>query len=330
MADQGAVWPDWTERMRGVVNDTIERSSKSTANFQRLLASMAAAGINPEFLTDELTRQGQQHGLDAYQRFAELLTRFTSGALAIVIGYRDEYLSELIPTDLLSSVGPPPAVPSPPNHSDPAGWAGWYQSCAAWFTQQQAWSSRVTQLLVNEVSSAKLRPEAIQTSANAFLQRRLPHYLADMAELNADLVSDVLGIADTSIDAVAGSILGDQGRDEMTVEVQGVAGTTVRAGLIAENSRSESALISCSAVADDGFGLTTAPREFQLGPGESRRVAIRVALAAEATRGRVEAGTVTIHGQGDNDLRVRVMALVEAPPNSPREAEVSTPPDRTE
>ncbi len=328
MGVDGSTSPGWIERLQDLVNETVERSTASTANLQRLLAAVAIPGVNPEALTTELTRQGQDHGLEAYQRIAELTTRFLSRSLCLAARYRDEYLSELIPRDRMTGAGPPPTVPPPPDSSNPAAWASWYPLYTAWVTQQQAWSARLYEILIEEVSSGALSAETVQTSARAFLQRRLPDYLADMAELNAELVCDILSLADSSIERLSDALLGEVGIDELAidelaidelaidelaVDVRGPAGTTTGTSLVIDNSRSEPALVSCEGRPREGFGLVTAPQQFQLAPGESRRVAIRVILPPHPTMGLVEAGSVVIRGPGDRDLVVWLRAAVEAP-----------------
>jgi hypothetical protein len=123
----------------------------------------------------------------------------------------------------------------------------------------------------------------------------------------------MLGVADESFERLAEALVGDPGADEMVVDVTGEAGTTVGASLMVENERSQPAVVSCRAVPNEGFGLVSAPEQFQLAPDESRRVAIRVMLPAEPSDGPVDAGSVTVAGTGDRDLLVWVRAEVVAP-----------------
>src|SRR6266545_6784440 len=221
----------------------------------------------------------------------------------------------------MAEAGLPSMVPPPPDPAGASDWTGWYQLFCAWVTEQQAWSARLYRVLLEEVAAGALRPEDVQASAREYLQRRLPDYLADMAELNAELVSDILAVADGSVDALSDVLVGrpDPGRsdpgppdpEEMTIDVRGPAGSTASAALLIENSRREPAGVECVVTPAEGFGLVTAPMEFRLGAGESRAVAVRVALPAEPSSEPRAAGSVIIRGQGDRDLVVRVSALVE-------------------
>ncbi|HYR64281.1 MAG TPA: hypothetical protein VET24_16830 [Actinomycetota bacterium] len=328
--------PDWIQRLQNLVNETVERSTASTANLQRLLAAVAGPGFPPGLLGTELPRFGQEYGPEAYRRLVEIYTRFLSRSLRLVSRYRDDYLSGLLPPGRIAAAGRPSAVPSPPDGANATEWAGWYQLFGAWVTEQQTWAGRLYAVLLDEVRAGSLKPEDVQVSAQEFLRRRLPDYLADMAELNAELVTDILGVADGSIDALSDQLVrrpehggaeGASGQpDAITVEVRGIAGTTASTRLLVENSLPDAAALRCDVSALDGFGLATAPVEFRLGPGESRAVTVHVALPAEPTAGQRPAGSVIVRGHGDRDLVVRVRATAEPAPMAPAPGDPATPP----
>ena len=311
---------NWIERLQAIVNETIERSAASTAGLQQLLAVFLAPGVDPNQLSAEISRHGQEHGPEAYRQLTEVGMQFLIRSLQLLSRYRDEFLRELIPPSRIFAAGFPPAVPSPPEGTDPAGWTNWYPLYTAWVAEQQAWSARLYQILLEEVRSGAIRPDAVQTTARDYLQRRLPDYVTDMVELNAGLMADLLGVTDGSVgrlsDALGG---GAMAVDEITVAVRGTPGTTGVATLLVENSRNVPTLVSCLAAEEPGFGVVPAPVQFQLAPGESRPVTIRVRLPRSPTSGQREAGTMTIRGQGDRDLVVRLRAVVET--EIPAEAE---------
>lgn len=308
-----AATEDWIRRLQSLANDTVERSSASTANLQRLLAAVAAPGFSQEALAAELSRFGQEHSAETYQRLAELWVRFLSRSLRLVASYRDDYLRGLLPPARIAAAGPPPAVPPPPHSNGQLEWAGWYALFSAWVTEQQAWSARLYKVLTDEVASGALSPDAVQAAARAYLEARLPDYLADTAELNADLVCDMLSVADASVDALSEALLGPPPADELTVDVRGAAGAIASTTLLVENNQAEPARVDCLITPADGFNLATAPMSFRLAAGESRPVAVHVTLPAEPTGGALPAGTITIRGQGDRELVVRVRARGEAP-----------------
>jgi hypothetical protein len=313
--DAGAAPPDWTNRLQSLVDRTIERSSASTASFERLLVAGAAPGVDPQQWANEVARQSGEHGAEAYRELTEITTRFTSESLRLVARHVDDYLHELVPPGEAPRVGSPPPMPIPPTSTDALAWTSWYQRYAAWVPEQQAWSSRLLAILRDEVAAGRVRPDTMQVSARRYLERRLPDYLIAMAELNADLVSDVLGIADDALERLADALF-DTG-EATVVNVRGDAGTAVTVSLVVENGREETAVISCHAEPVDGFALTSTPRTFTLEPEQSRRVSIRVALPAVATDGEADAGTVTIRGQEDRDLVVWIRATVDPPHDAP-------------
>lgn len=243
-------------------------------------------------------------------RLVESYSRFLTRSLGVVAHYHDEYLRELVPTGRSVGTPPPPLAVPPTGSADVLAWLNWYQRAAAWMTEQQAWAGRVYKLVVDEVAAGVLPTNVMQASARQFLERRFPDYMSDMADLNAELAADILGVAGSSIWPGADPPLA---ADEMTVEVRGPAGGTGGVSLLVENSRAEPALVACQAVAGQGFTVVTAPQQFQLGSGESRAVAIRVTLPQAAKSGTADAGQVAISGHGDRDLIVRLRAVIDRP-----------------
>jgi hypothetical protein len=302
---------DWTERLRSLVDQTVERSSASTANLERLLVAAVAPGVNPEEWTSELTRQSGEHGTEAYRELSEVTTRFGSESLRVVARYLDAYLRELVPPGQAGRVGKPPAMPLPPASTDALAWTAWYQRYATWVSDQQAWSSRLLTVIREEVAAGRLRSDAMQTSARRFVEQHLPDYLVAMAELNTDLVSDVLGVADETLERLADALVKDTS-DQLAVDVRGEAGSAVVVSLVVENSRPEAAVIRCEGAPKEGFGLASDPAIFSLDPAESRPVSIRVTLPSTPTSGAVDAGTVSVRGQDERDLVVWIRATIDA------------------
>ena len=319
MTDDGsAAHPEWTQRLRSLVDETVERSTTSTANFGRLLAAATAPGVDPELWANELTRQGTVRGPEAYRQLTQITSRFMSESLRMVAHYLEAYLRDLVPEGQAGRIGSPPAMPLAPLSSDTLAWTAWYQQYATWVTEQQAWSSRLLTVVREEVAAGRLAPDVVQTSARGFLARQLPEYLVAMAELNTDLVSDVLGVADDSLEQLADALIGGNPAhvaDSLVVDVRGGVGSTVAISLVVENSRPEPAAISCEEAPIDGFALEPTPHEFRLDPDQSRPVSINVGLPSAPTQGPTEAGTVTIRGQDERDLVVWIRAEVDALPD---------------
>jgi hypothetical protein len=231
--------------------------------------------------------------------------------MRLVSSYRYDYLRSLLPASRIAAAGTPPAVPAPPRSADVTEWTAWYQHFGAWAIQQQAWSAQVYKVLLDEVAAGALSPETVQASARRYLQDRLPDYLADMAALNLDLVCDLLSVADGSVDALSEALLGTPPGDELTVDVRGAPGTIATTALVIENNQAEPATVECRIDQMDGFGIVTAPDQFRLAGGESQKVVVQVSLPPDPTEGAVLAGSVTVRGQGDRDLVVRVRANAE-------------------
>jgi len=313
--DRGGA-PAWNDRLQSLIDETVDRSTASTANFGRLLAAATGPGMNPDSWTAELTRQGTEHGPEAYRRLNDVTTRFFSESLRLVARYLDAYLRDLVPSGHIGRVGSPPAMPLAPLSSDTVAWTAWYQRYASWITEQQAWSARLLGVMREEVANGRMRSDAMQSSAREFVQRQLPDYLLDMAQLNTELVSDVLGVADESLERLADALLGDAGFDDLVIDVAGETGSVVVVALAVENSRADPAVISCETRAVNGFALDVTPRQFPLDPAETRPVSIEVGLPSGPAGPPTDAGSVTIRGQDERDLVVRIMARVDEPPES--------------
>lgn len=303
--------PAWVQRLQAISTATAERASTSTLSLQRLLAAVASPGVTPERLAAELPRFSSEYGPEAYRWALEVATRFLARSMRLASRYQEEYLRRLLPASQLAATEAP-RVPAPPESSDASEWGAWYQLYVAWAAEQQAWSGRLYRMLLERVSAGTIRPEEVQQSAREFLSSRLPDYLADMAEINADLAADLIALGDHSIDALSRTLVGEPApeADELRIAVRGAAGTTAHARLLVENSRPDPATVACEVRPRDGFGLATAPVECVLATGEKRPVTIHVALPDHPTGEPRLSGTVVIRGQGDADLVVSVWATV--------------------
>lgn len=303
---------DWIERLQRLERATAERSTAATANLQRLVAAAAAPGFRHDLLVTEMSRLGQEQGMQAYQRVAEAGVRFMARTMQVAAGYRDDYLRGFLPSERILAAGPPPSVPPPPSGNGPFEWSGWYPLLAAWVTEQQAWSAKLCRALLDESASGRLDPGSVQTSGRAFVESRLPEYLVDMAELNADLVYDILAMTDASLDALSGTLVDQSSGPDLVMDVRGRSGALATTGLLIENNQPGQASVTCFVAPADGFGLTTEPVAFRLESGESRPLAVHVNLPPEPINGRVPAGSIVVQRQGERDLVVQVRAQSES------------------
>ncbi len=141
----------------------------------------------------------------------------------------------------------------------------------------------------------------------------------ELAGLNAELVSEILDIADACLDVLTAAMAGSPAGSRVVLDVHGAATATVTAELLIENAHNEAASVSCLATPAEGFGLTAAPATMRLETGESRRLAVHVVLPPAASSGPVSAGWITIRGHGETDLVAEVRAQVDHRVASPSE-----------
>ncbi len=303
---------DRVERLQRLEQENLERSTAATAVLRRVLVEVAAAGSHPEQFPAELSRVGQEQAVRAYQRLTEAAVRFISRAMQLALEHRDGYLLGLLAPGSVPASAPPPVAP-PTGGYDPAWWVGWYQLLAPWVAEQQARSATLYRTLADEVTAGRLTPDSIQSSGQAFLQGRIEGYLVEIAELNAKLVSEILDVADACLDALIAAIPAKPAASQVVLDVSGPAASTVAANLLIENAHHEAAVVTCRTAPAGAFGLTASPVTMRLEAGESRPLAVQVALPPVPNPEPSLAGWITIHGHGETDLRAEVRAQVGPP-----------------
>lgn len=302
---------DRAEHLQRLEQENLERSTTATAALRRILAEVATAGSRPDHFAAELARAGQEQAVWAFQRLAEAAVRFTYRVMHLALEHRDEYLLGLLAPGRGPASAPP--VPSPPSGYDPAGWLGWYQLLVPWVGEQQARSATLYRTLADEVAAGRLTQGVAQSSAQAFVEARLEGYLVEMAELNAELVSEILDVANACLDALTAAISVQPVAAQMVLDVSGPAAATVMSGLLIENAHNEAADVTCLAVPAGAFGLTASPVTMRLEAGESRRLAVQAVLPPVPNPEPSLVGWITIRGHGETDLRAEVRARVGPP-----------------
>ena len=95
--DATTAQPEWTRRLQSLVDESVARSTASTANFGRLQAAATAPGVDPESWASELARQGTERGPEAYRQLTQVTGRFMSESLRLIAQYLEAYLQDLVP-----------------------------------------------------------------------------------------------------------------------------------------------------------------------------------------------------------------------------------------
>ena len=303
---------DRAERLRRLERENVLRSTAVTAGLQRVLAEAAAASSRPGYSATEVSRVGQEQAARAYQQLTEAGVRYVARATHLALAHRDDYLLGLLaPGRVLATASPPVLLPA--GAYDPVRWAGWYQLLAAWVAEQQTRSAMLYRALADEIAAGRLAQRTVQSSAQAFVEARLEGYLTELAGLNAELVSEILDVADACLDVLTAAMAGRPTASQVVLDVHGPAAATITAELLIENAHNEAASVSCLARPAEGFGLTAAPATMRLETGESRRLAVQVVFPSAPSPGPVPAGWITIRGHGETDLVAEVRAQVGHP-----------------
>jgi hypothetical protein len=308
---------DRVEQLQHLEQENFERSTVAAADWQRLLADVAAASSRPGYFGTELARVGPEQAARAYQQLTQAGIRFITRATQLALAHRDDYLLGVLAPGHVLAAAPPP-VPLPASGYDPVQWAGWFQLLAAWVVEQRARAAMLYRSLADAAAAGRLAPDAIRSSAQAFLPGRLESYLTEAAGLNAELMSEILDITESCLDAVRAAATAGPTAARVVLNVRGPAAGTASIDLLIENAHDQTANVTCLATPAGGFGLTTAPASMRLGPGESRRLAVHVALPLVPSTGPALAGWITIRGHGATDLVAEVRAEIGQPsPTTP-------------
>jgi hypothetical protein len=305
---------EWANRLQGRASGALEQLLSVLLDAQQVLTQLPS--VAPQQLGDQLTRYWQAHLPGTYQQLADGGVRYLTRMALVSAAYGTAWLREALPDHRLGELGPPPSAPATPAGTDPLQWVSWYVLCAAWSAQQQAWVGRAVTALREEIDSGAVGEEEIQASAQRFLDDRMPDYLAEVTDVGMDLVADGLAVADGSLSSLSYEVLGHPPATELTVDVNGPAGTIASTELAIENNRDEPADVTCTVKATGEYRVTVDPDAFHLVAGHTRRILIRVALPESATAEPVVVGRIRVSGHGDapQSLRVRATAL---PPRRP-------------
>lgn len=305
---------DWTDRLQDRAGDALRRLVASMLDAQRVLTQLPA--VTPQQLAQDVSRYWQTSVPGSYQHLADGGARYLARLGMVLATYSTAWLRDALPDHRLPGVGVPPRAPAAPLGVEPQQWLSWYATCAAWSTQQQAWAARALTALREEVAAGSIGEQELQASAQRFLEDRLPNYLADVAELGMDLVTQGLAVTDQSIQDLAHTVLGGVASADLVVDVQGPAGSTASTAVAIENNRDEPADVRCTVRSTGPHPVTVQPTAFRLPAGRTKRISIQVTLPDLATEGPVAVGRVQVSGHGNAPLSLRVRATA-LPPRSP-------------
>ncbi|MBV8179689.1 MAG: hypothetical protein JO045_12975 [Mycobacterium sp.] len=166
---------------------------------------------------------------------------------------------------------------------------------------------------MDEAASGGVGEDTVRSHGMNFVRDRLPGYVAEVAEASFDSFCDLLAVTDESVRGLTDAVRGAPATNEITIDPEGTAGSTVSARFLVENNHQEPAAIKCAATPADGFALVVAPTDMQLALGDSQKVTVYVTLPENAPDEFVPAGSVTITGHDDVDLTVHVVAHLVMP-----------------
>jgi hypothetical protein len=194
------------------------------------------------------------------------------------------------------------------------------------------------QQLVERVASGAVPAARVQDQTQQYLQTHAPEFLATVMDLGLTFVGNLQRSSSTLTAGLYDRVLGPdvQGpsapEPPIILELRGPAGSVVASTMVVENTRAETATITCrvSEFTARAFGrrfqpaLELEPAQFTLASGAQQDVAIRLTLdPALFAPGADYVATLQISGAGERDLVVQLIARAEPPARDQPAATVS-------
>jgi len=306
-ADSGALAAEWFAAYNGFLKRTAEQSSGTLDLYQAITERVVRGEMAPTAMQEMLGGFVRSRGNTYSEELAQLNMRFMSEAVRIGTAFASDLTRAVLP-----HLAPPPPPP-PYDASDPAGW---FQQVGAYAEQLGASMAAAYRALAERAAADEGAPTRIQEQAAAYLERRLPEYIAELGRLYFDLLGGLTDLRARSEQEFLHGVLAtaNGAEDEFALTLTAPLGQAATASLSISNTRDVIARIRCDVREvrrADGVGpafapvATVAPDGLELEPGAEGSLELTVVLeddhyAADA----LYVGTLHITGHGEPRLEV--------------------------
>ena len=305
-------YAEYLKRAAGQSANTIELYQQIT---DRIVRGDLAPTATQEMLTSFVRVRGSAYS----DELARLNVRFFGEMVRIGAAYAYELGQAVVP-------GSSDSPPAPPEF-DPANPADWFQGLNDYSARLGTTIAATYQALVDRAAAGEVAPGEIQESAAAYLQRRLPDYLAELGTLYFDLLNGANELRVRSehefLNGVLGLADGAGAAPPFELRLTAPLGEVATASLTISNTRDETSAVSgrvTDARRADGVDaafapdITFVPGELELEPDEEARLELRLTLDEETYEPEaLYIATLEISGHGEPRLDVPLRITATRP-----------------
>jgi hypothetical protein len=309
---------EWGRRFQDLAAEAGQLSAWSLRRYQSLLERVSRGDLKPDEVQKQFRDYLQEQAGASTREAVELSVGLLAGLLYAEAKYREAMLDGLLPT---TDTVPPPPSPSGVDLTN------WFQALATYSAEQSARGMARHQQLVERVASGAVSSARVQEHTQQYLQTNAPEFLAEVMDLGLSFVGNLQRSSSTLAAGLYDRVLGpdDHGpsapEPPIILELRGPAGSVVSSTVVVENTRPETADITCrvSEFTARAFGrrfrpaLEIDPARFTLVTGAQQDVALRLTLDPSLfAAGADYVATLQISGAGERDLIVQLIARADA------------------
>lgn len=291
--------------------------------YHELLDRVARGELLPAEIQKQFQDYLQEQAATPTRELVEVSVGLLAGLLYVEAQYREALLDGLLPPD---APLPPPPSPSSIDITN------WFQTLAAYATEQSARGMARHQMLVERVAAGEIPPSRVQEQGRRFLEQHAPEFLSEVIGLGLTFVGKLQRSSTAFSEGLYDRVLGPDTahwpvpEPPVCVDLRGTAGSVLSAAIVVENARSDSADIVCRGsdfsprLGGRPFRsrLEVVPGRFTLAPGEQRDVTLRLPLDPSLfTPGADYVATLQISGAGEHEKIVQLLARAERPEPPP-------------
>lgn len=323
---------EWGRRFQDLAAEAGQLSAWSLRRYQHLLERVSRGELKPDEVQKQFRDYLQEHAGASTREAVELSVGLLAGLLYAEAKYREAMLDGLLPA---ADTVPPPPSPSGIDLTN------WFQALATYAAEQSARGMARHQQLVERVASGAVSAARVQEHTQQYLQTHAPEFLAEVMDLGLTFVGNLQRSSSTLAAGLYDRVLGpdDHGpsgpEPPIILELRGPSGSVVSSTVVVENTRPETADITCrvSEFTARAFGrrfrasIEIDPPRFTLASGGQQDVALRLTLDPSVfAAGADYVATLQISGAGERDLIVQLIARADARAATPPASSPETAP----
>jgi len=305
---------DWGLRFQELAADAGRMYARVLRRYDELLDRVARGEIPPEAVQKQFRDYLQEQAAASTRDLVEVSVGLLAGLLHAEAKYREALLDGLLPSD-----GPLPPPPSPSSFDI----TNWFQTLAAYATEQSARGMKRHQMLVERIASGAISPAQVQEQGRHYLEEHAPEFTNEVMDLGLSFVGRLQRSSTTFAEGLYDRVLGPENESApepeppLCVDLRGPSGSVASAVIVIEKTRLEPADVVCRASdfapraggAPFRAALEVSPSRFTLAPREQQDVTVRLPLdPALFAPGEDYVAVLRMTGAGESDRIVQLLA----------------------